>query len=264
MTTYGPPISIAVDACNPGEFFACCGLLELADRLWRGAEGWFDGGGFYIAPNQSENGRTLVSLLAMVSECALEQVDPADAMTSPLWLASPFDLRLDWWQDDRAGGSDLKTWAGKQNVVRIAKAMHAVIMRPLGLALPLFSLAEVLFDPADPRNTVEPFYFDNRRACQAHPLDIGFSPDAQGMTIPVHATVEFLCLIGLQRFRPFRNQEERTFEYCTWSLPLLPSAAQAVAAGQMRHPCVQRYGFRLLFRSQYLKGFLPAIPLRGD
>ncbi len=197
MTTYGPPISIAVDACNPGEFFACCGLLELADRLWRGAEGWFDGGGFYIAPNQSENGRTLVSLLAMVSECALEQVDPADAMASPLWLASPFDLRLDWWQDKRAGGSDLKTWAGKQNVVRIAKAMHAVIMRPLGLALPLFSLAEVLFDPADPRNTVEPFYFDNRRACQAHPLDIGFSPDAQGMTIPVHATVEFLCLIGL-------------------------------------------------------------------
>jgi hypothetical protein len=33
---------VAVDPTNPGQFFACCGLLELADRLWPGAEGWFD------------------------------------------------------------------------------------------------------------------------------------------------------------------------------------------------------------------------------
>jgi hypothetical protein len=31
-----------VDLTNPGQFFACCGLLEFADRLWPGAEGWFD------------------------------------------------------------------------------------------------------------------------------------------------------------------------------------------------------------------------------
>ncbi len=36
------PIHIKVDVTNPGQFFACCGLLELADRLWPGAEGWFD------------------------------------------------------------------------------------------------------------------------------------------------------------------------------------------------------------------------------
>ena len=29
-------IRIAVDPTNPGQFFACCGLLELADRLWSG------------------------------------------------------------------------------------------------------------------------------------------------------------------------------------------------------------------------------------
>ena len=36
------PIRITVDPTNPGQFFACCGLLELADRLWPGAEGWFE------------------------------------------------------------------------------------------------------------------------------------------------------------------------------------------------------------------------------
>jgi CRISPR-associated protein Csb3 len=37
-----PNITIPVDLTNPGQFFACCGLLELADRLWPGAEGWFE------------------------------------------------------------------------------------------------------------------------------------------------------------------------------------------------------------------------------
>src|SRR5687768_9486618 len=42
MSLLQPSIRITVDAANPGQFFACCGLLELADRLWPGAEGWFE------------------------------------------------------------------------------------------------------------------------------------------------------------------------------------------------------------------------------
>ena len=33
---------INVDPNNPGQFFACCGLLELAGRIWDEAEGWFE------------------------------------------------------------------------------------------------------------------------------------------------------------------------------------------------------------------------------
>ena len=29
-----PSITVNVDVTNPGQFLACCGLLELADRLW--------------------------------------------------------------------------------------------------------------------------------------------------------------------------------------------------------------------------------------
>ncbi len=45
-----PAISVRVDPTNPGQFFAACGLLELADRLWGGAEGWFEDGAFSLRP----------------------------------------------------------------------------------------------------------------------------------------------------------------------------------------------------------------------
>ena len=32
------PIRISVDLSNPGQFFACCGLFELANRMWPKAE----------------------------------------------------------------------------------------------------------------------------------------------------------------------------------------------------------------------------------
>jgi CRISPR-associated protein Csx14 len=38
MSNHTPNIRIPVDLTNPGQFFACCGLLELADRLWPGAD----------------------------------------------------------------------------------------------------------------------------------------------------------------------------------------------------------------------------------
>ena len=42
MSKPEPSIRVNVDVTNPGQFFACRGLLELADRLWPGAEGWFE------------------------------------------------------------------------------------------------------------------------------------------------------------------------------------------------------------------------------
>ena len=38
MSVANPNITVNVDVANPGQFFACCGLLELADRLWPRAE----------------------------------------------------------------------------------------------------------------------------------------------------------------------------------------------------------------------------------
>ena len=53
-----PNIQIPVDLSNPGQFFACCGLLELADRLWPGAEGWFERREFCVLTIDQSNSLT--------------------------------------------------------------------------------------------------------------------------------------------------------------------------------------------------------------
>src|SRR5215468_363408 len=44
-----PTIRINVDVTNPGQFFACCGLLELASRLDQNATAHFENGQFLVA-----------------------------------------------------------------------------------------------------------------------------------------------------------------------------------------------------------------------
>jgi CRISPR-associated protein Csb3 len=46
-------IRIRVDVTNPGQFFACCGLLELAARIRPGAAGCFEANEFVISESPS-------------------------------------------------------------------------------------------------------------------------------------------------------------------------------------------------------------------
>src|SRR5262245_36342044 len=68
-----PSISVNVDPTNPGQFFACCGLLELADRLWPGAEGWFasDGTAFHLRSLTAGVDATATRLIRELAKCRL-------------------------------------------------------------------------------------------------------------------------------------------------------------------------------------------------
>ena len=65
--------SVTVDPTNPGQFFACCGLLELADRLWPGAEGWFADGKFHVTCEG-----TLSAVLDPLAGCELTNTMTAE------------------------------------------------------------------------------------------------------------------------------------------------------------------------------------------
>ena len=127
-----PTIRVRVDPTNPGQFFACCGLLELADRRGRGAEGWFEEGAFCIRSSEPGESleQTLGELLSAVAGTSLLQLDADDNCSSPIEISSPFNLRLDWWKDNRAGGDRLKLWAGRMSAIRIARAMQNALMQP--------------------------------------------------------------------------------------------------------------------------------------
>ncbi len=250
-------------------------VLELADRLWPGAEGWFEKGEFHIAC-----GGALRELLAAAKAVTIagmggetdaddEQEDDDDnenATVTPVELLSPVKLRLDWWAD-----KSIKTWAGSMNVHCIALAMAKAIDSE---RTDPFSQCEVVYDPPKADTTKrkrgigklkkrEPFYFDSLRGPNAHARDVGFSPNDLKLTTTASPAVEFLCLVGLQRSRPKLTARPRVFDYFTWNIPLPISVAPAAVNGFLPFTGSNGYQFKNVFRSgqKKLKAYMPAIHL---
>src|SRR5580658_7130147 len=169
MRNTTPTITIPVDLTNPGQFFACCGLFELADRLWRGAEvhAHFEPEHFFLTGKDSIG--TISSLLRDFAKAKCHQLDPEDNAASALKLLAPFDLRLDWWrkpekdQIDLGGGGQLKTWAGKQFGPLIFGLMKEAANKATLADSPL-DYGALVFDSKNGkanRKTISPFYFDS-------------------------------------------------------------------------------------------------------
>lgn len=247
MTNLEPNIRINVDITNPGQFFACCGLLELADRLWPGAEGWF-------TDNDQEfliwsNG-TLNDLVEAIGMAELIHIRPNDPYSSPLIIGSPFrPLSIDWWETDMTGARDLKVWAGTMESFGIAQSMQYAMRDHCFRHPNLFDIGMVITTPKDPNKKKEPYYYDARRAPNAHSRDIGFSPNDLGLTSIAHPAVEFLCLIGLQVSRPMITDQSRVYDYFTWHIPLLPNLLMVASTGLLSIPDKRAYRFENWFRT---------------
>lgn len=247
-------ITVNVDPCNPGHFFACCGLLELAHRITGHAQGWFEDNQFHI-----DAALTLRELVDQTLEAAIESLNKDDDKAPPLLLQGEcFSLRLDWWNDPYAGGGTFKTWAGQQKVeVILRKQMEDL----KSLARDMDDLTDLLHGQSS--SGAVPFYFNSITGSYSSSLDVGYSLDAisgsqQTRQVPVSLpATEVFALCGLQRFRPRR--EERDFIYKTWRDPCGPVLASAIQ--HVDGFASQRYTFKLLYRTKYLKSFLTAQPL---
>jgi CRISPR-associated protein Csb3 len=254
-----------LDPTNPGQFFACCGLLELADRLWRGAEGWFEDLQFRISADGD-----LPDLIRALSIAELVQLDRDDDTSSPIEIETPFrSLRLDWWQDEHAGGKELKVWAGTMESVRIARAMQHALRDERFLSPDLLNVGLIAYDPGNPEKKVEPYYFDARRGPNAHSRDVGFSPNDLQLTTTAFPAVELLCLIGLQRCLPAKakTKQPRLYDYYTWAPPILPELLPPIVSGEVVLPGSAGYRFENWYRTgqKKHKAFRSAIPIsKGD
>lgn len=288
MTDYpSPSIAVDVDVTNPGQYFACCGLLELIDRIDPGSTGWFDTAGMF---NVAVSNRLLHpgEFLRLLADCGLcntmtefelsqlkelrakpkkVQSDSEQAekkmleslwRESPLLLGAPFNMRLDWFHDSRSGGSRFKTWAGQQSVIDIASAM----LEPVSaLAYDEVSTANWLSHPSGHSLT---FNFDSDASSQGAALDVGFSLDPLGISSYARPLMELLCFVGMQRFRPLAVSGKNQYIYATWSAPLAPNVSAMVTAGVVNESVSDRFAFPLLYRTKYLKAFLPASPVRDQ
>jgi hypothetical protein len=117
---------IEVDLRNPGQFFGCCGVFELAQRLWPTATAQFEDGCFVVSEGELEE------LVMCAARATLDNLVVTDRSASPMQLGPPFELRLDWWKAG-AGDASLKPWAGTMLASRIALAMQRNLPRTLVL-----------------------------------------------------------------------------------------------------------------------------------
>jgi len=280
-----PTITVNVDVTNPGQFFACCGLLELADRLWPGAEGWFAShrAAFHIAcdgtldefmttftsveiassltPDQRKRLATLLSVAkTSLTSRDMEEKSRLQAAwrIERLCVPPPFSLWLDWWRDDQGNRTELKTWAAKQMVFEMASAMIGAIRRDLAENP---QADRNLFRPV--RDDSLPFNFDSDLCRTGNARDAGFSADTLSLKSEYRPLLELLAFIGLQRFRPQAAESQEHpehFTYYVWGIPLSVSVAGAAASGNLELRSSTQYCFELFRRSKYMKAFLPAQP----
>lgn len=267
-----PNITIPVDLTNPGQFFACCGLLELADRLWPGAEGWFQQMSFQI--KTSDHPHTLQELLRETQRLQFDVGDDDDSedtendkeesgSVQPIelrWSNDKYAILLDWWSD-----KGIKPWAGSMKERVILRAMLSAIdpTKPE----PFNDLRRVQYQsPKVGKNgklkkpqKKEPFYFDPRRGNKAHPLDCGFSPDTQKMEAECCPALEALCFVGLQRARPAPTGIANQSRYTVWTRTsnetqgLTTNLLGPVSCGMVVYPKLGTYVFDNYFRTDQRK-----------
>lgn len=290
--SHEPAFCVRVDPTNPGQFFACCGLLELADRFWEGAEGWFSKQGleFILRPTRAVSNSAASMLIAKISRCRLTNImtdaqlqrradlsempkkrREADASLeaekkaldtlwreAPILLHEPFNLRLDWFIDDRAGGAIFKTWAGQQSVLDIASGMKASAGTEEWIATP----TEDWLSKREKTDSL-PFNFDSDLGGMGSDRDVGFSFDPlKTISVQTRPLVELLAFVGLQRFRPTKIAMVNRYRFALWFDQLVPEIAATAACDLLESPDSQAFEFPLLYRTKYLKSFLPATPIR--
>ena len=245
-----PDINVDVNVRNPGHFFACCGLLETASRIWPDSEGWFGITGrrstFYTA-TKSGHIDPLGEIVRRISEPGtVEETDAEyyDAGLRPLILL-PFDLRLDWWIKNGVNKkSSLKLWAGRQTPLGIMIDMQTELQQ--------INPDQNLFTQDRPMSG----RFGIDAASSWNPRGLGFSPDEQNIPWATYPATEIFAAIGLQRCRPLpvEGMRGRRFVYHIWTCPLEISVLPASAIAG-KGEIADKYQFEVKMRNNQYGSF---------
>ena len=221
--------SIPVDLANPGQVFACLGIVEAAEVLSGAVKGGFDWqdrdeARFRLAAPGDED--PIVRVLHFLDDVTVESVappnssnrtekwgvdttpsessvfpfrDPRSPATLPARLvdATGNTIVIDYWGDETKR-DNVKFWAGSGGYPGVGLVRDALdLVRD-----------RILEDAEDPfavtARQSSSFRFDWRR--DYVPIDAGFSPNMHGdVGMQGYPVVELLAAIGLTHARPLRH-----------------------------------------------------------
>jgi CRISPR-associated protein Csx14 len=233
---------IFLDPRNPGQFFACCGLLEWANLIGTSAEAMFqDDGTIFILYTDALLPSGDLKLWgpqdfdSKLYDKTLESLD--------LSLAG-HALHLNWWLNTtQSAKSSLKTWGGQQTPRRLL----GELLELLDASKPFDALFDALVF------TTSRFGVDARSAWDA--LDAGYSPTDLKQAALTFPWVEVLAVIGLQGFRA-AAQSRVKYRYSVWGAPLPASVARAACASPWAGLPATTFEFSIAVRGQGYKTFL--------
>jgi CRISPR-associated protein Csb3 len=267
--------SIPVDLLNPGQVFACIGLMEAAEVLLGGAEGAFDWTGaqssFTLrAAGDADPVEAVIGFLWEAEVTAVapmgaglsvpkmnnrlaapEEGAPGPGPRSPATLPAELTargkaLRIEHWGDG-SSRDGMKFWAGMGGYSGAALAQDALWLMRNGAAdvkrafkpLPKAEAQARFLDAVR-----DPFNLAARQSSSFRldwrrdyvPIDAGFSPNQHGwLTMQGFPLVELLAALGLSHARPERVRR-MLYRYGVLGGAMLPPMFHRAALGAPHPP----------------------------
>lgn len=250
--------SIPVDLFNPGQVFACLGIVELSERILGPTTGHFDwnDSSHVVFRAATSHGEPVTEALRFLAEAEVEVISPrSDLRTDQAPCRAPVNREFStpipesaaslpaqltvgevaivvssWGETNlfeqvATGRDNVKFWAGAGGYPGVGLLKDA-----LALARP--HLADAVRDPfavSGPQSSS--FRFDWRR--DYIPLQIGFSVNNHAMTPIGYPVVEVLAAVGLEHARPLRPERRNKllYTYCVCKSPLPAPLLRAALGG---------------------------------
>jgi CRISPR-associated protein Csx14 len=240
-----PNLYIPIDPLNPGQFYACCGLVELFELSGAQTLSKFEldyqrprRAKFVLSCNDELNLDFIVKSVRDATFVPGSTDEPPGNESIAPVTVSIFNhhLELDWWLNefrDRAG--PLKCWAGQVTTQKLASELPK-----------LLPWDDASFDSDGFTSTR--FGIDPRSAWVA--LNLGYSPNEQGQESRTFPVVELLAAFGLEGFRPAGDRTQG-FRYAIWLKALPRIVARTVCAQPWEGLPVALYRFKLGQRGSY-------------
>ena len=224
---------ISTNLRNPGQFFACCGIMFCADRMLDGVEAHFDGDMFIMTAAGGDDPAGFV-IGRLKDRKGPVKAEVPGVSSSPVYLDS-IPAKLDFW-DHFDNRPKIKLFAGQQTSEAVLRRCYDALcgceQGAGGGTLDWKGCPQMgLPTGIDP---------DTRWTA----ADVGFSLNDQGMKkIRTYPLVEYFAHVGVQGYGWSKAGDE--YSYRAWAHPLPYRPAMAAAAGSLSVGSARLFSFKL-------------------